>query len=936
MPRPSDAPSLPRQPWHALAVDAVADALGIPAGESGLDAAEVARRVARFGPNALPTVPVPGAWRVIVHQVRSPLVSVLLLAAGVSLALGDPLDAGFILLVVVVNTALGAWQEWRAERQAAALHELIGLQARVCRDGVERLVDAAALVPGDLVRLESGQRVPADLRLLEVAALRTDESLLTGESVAVVKGTDAVDAAAPVSDRPCMAHAGSLVVSGRARGVVVATGGETQVGRIAGAVVGTEAAKPPLVLRLERFGRQLSVVVLLACAVLAAIGLARGLPPLEVFFTAVALAVSAIPEGLPVAVTVALSIATRRMAARRVIVRRLAAVEGLGSCTCIASDKTGTLTVNRQAVRRVVLADGTVFDVDGAGDAPRGTIRARAIRAAPGAAPGEAAGEAPGEAPADALRPLAQAVVLCNEGVFVERDGAWHQGGDAVDVALLAFATKLGLDVTAVRAGAAVTRTIPFESSRAFAATFHRAADGERVAVKGAPEAVLAACRAQSLNGRDGPLDRTVAERTADALTADGYRVLAVAVGTAPEPAAPEPAAPTPPPAGPSDARLPPLTLLGFVALIDPPRPEARDAIARCRAAGITVVMITGDHPRTALAIARELGIAEAEAAVVSGATLARASASGEAEALVAGGRVFARVTPQQKLQIVTTLQRLGHLVAVTGDGVNDAPALKAANIGVAMGSGADVAKDTASLIVTDDRFASIEAGVEEGRVAYANIRKVTLQVVSTGAAEVLLLLLALAVGLPLPLTAVQLLWLNLVTNGIQDVALAFEAGEPDMMSQAPRRPGEGLFDRRLVEQAVLGGAVIGGVAFAAWWQLLAAGVAAGAARNAVLLLFVLMQNVHVFNCRSERRSAFRVPLARNRLLVAGVLAAQGLHLLALHLPLTQRILEVHPVTWLEWLLALGSALLLLATMEAYKQVRSRTARGPAPRAAAS
>jgi magnesium-transporting ATPase (P-type) len=355
--------------------------------------------------------------------------------------------------------------------------------------------------------------------------------------------------------------------------------------------------------------------------------------------------------------------------------------------------------------------------------------------------------------------------------------------------------------------------------------------------------------------------------------------------------------------------------------------------VAECRDAGIAVAMVTGDHPRTALAIARDLGIAAHDDEVVTGAQLADAGPpdGDAAAALVARGRVFARVSPLQKLHIVEALQRRGHFVAVTGDGVNDAPALKAANIGVAMGSGSDVTKDTASLIVTDDDFASIVAGVEEGRFAYENIRKVTLLVVSTGAAEVLLLLLALAVGLPLPLSAVQLLWLNLVTNGIQDVSLAFEGGEPGAMARPPRRPGEGLFDRLMVQQVVLGGLVMGGVTFGVWWSLLAAGVDEALARNELLLLFVLMQNVHVFNCRSERASAFRVPLRRNRVLVGGVVAAQGLHLLAMHLPFTQRLLGVRPVTPTEWAIAVGSALSILVVMETFKLDRAAAARRVTP-----
>jgi magnesium-transporting ATPase (P-type) len=628
------------------------------------------------------------------------------------------------------------------------------------------------------------------------------------------------------------------------------------------------------------------------------------MPWLEVFLLAVALAVSAIPEGLPVSVTVALSVATHRMARRHVIVRRLTAVEGLGSCTAIASDKTGTLTVNQQTLRRVVLPDGTTFEVSGEGYEPEGAVLdSVGSRLALGARP--------------ALDRLARAAVLSNEGVLRQTDGVWEHDGDAVDVALLVFAVKLGLDLDTLRASANVTGTIPFESEHAFAATFVREGAGERVLVKGALEVLLPRCASAVHADGEAALDAAAVHARADALTDAGYRVLAVADGL------------LPPGTEHSASALDKLVLLGLVALIDPPRAEARDSVARCQRAGITVSMITGDHPRTALAIARDLGIAEGEAAVVTGAKLLEAGdPDGEAfDALVRRGRVFARVAPLQKLHIVDALRRLGHFVAVTGDGVNDAPALKRANIGVAMGSGADVTKDTASLIIANDNFASIEAGVEEGRIAYDNIRKVTWLLVSTGTAEVILLLLALVSGLPLPLMAVQLLWLNLVTNGIQDKALAFEAGEADAMHRSPRDPREGVFNPVMIRQVLLGGLTMGAITFGMWTWLLGEGYTEAAARNQLLLLFVLMQNLHVFNCRSERRSAFAVSLRGNPLLLVGVLGAQGVHLAAMHVPVMQRLLGIGPVTAAEWARTLAAATLLVLVSEvakAYQRHRSR------------
>ncbi|MBX3133348.1 MAG: HAD-IC family P-type ATPase [Gemmatimonadaceae bacterium] len=870
--------------------------------ERGLTEAEVAERRARYGANTLPAPPKVTLVQVVLHQFLSPLIYILLAAAAVALVLQDFVDAGFILVVVALNAGLGAFQEWRAEQSAAALQGLLQVKARVRRDGRERQIPAEDLVPGDIVLLESGNRVPADLRLLRVSGLDVDEAFLTGESVPIRKRTDAVAADAPLGDRRNHAFAGATVLTGRATGVVIATGTATEVGKIARSVAEESASKSPLVQRMEVFARQISIVVVAACAGMAAVALSRGVAPSEVFFLAVALAVSAIPEGLPVAVTVALSIATNRMARRRVIVRKLTAVEGLGSCTMIASDKTGTLTVNRQTVRSLALPGGATLHVSGEGYNASGEVEHR-----------DAAAVSASERAA--VERLAQAVVRCNEGRLEPDGDAWMYEGDAVDVALLALGRKLAVTPEAATLGLRAVGEIPFESERAYAAAFHQDATGIEVSVKGAMERLLSRCtHMQTVDGLV-PLDAAAVEAQADAMSGAGERFIAVARGRL----ASDAGAPF------DDGTLPPLVLLGLVGLIDPPRPEARVAVAQCRAAGVSVAMVTGDHPRTAFAIAQDLGIADHEGQVVTGTMLQEAQQDqARVAALVAGGRVFARVAPLQKLHIVEAMQAAGHFVAVTGDGVNDAPALKRANIGIAMGSGSDVTKDTAALIVTDDNFASIEAGVEEGRFAYGNIRKVTYLLISMGAAEVLLFVVALLLGLPLPLLAVQLLWLNLVTNGIQDVALAFEGGEPGAMARPPRPPSEGIFNFQMIRQVVLSGVTMGAVTAAYWYALLAMGMPEASARNQLLMMFVLMQNVHVFNCRSEQVSAFRVPLSRNWVLVGGVAAALSLHVAATYLPFTQRLLRLEPLQPVQWMYPLALAFSVLAVMELYKAVKRR------------
>ncbi len=886
--------------WHCGTSETVLARLGASA--EGLSSAQAAERLASSGRNVLPHRPPPAWWQFALRQFQSPLIYILAVAALVSVAIGDAGDAGFIAVVLAVNATIGGVQEWRAERSSRALQQLLAVRASVLRDGDWRELDAEELAPGDVVALESGNRVPADLRLLEAHALEVDESLLTGESLAVAKDARwQGEADAPLAERLNMAHAGSSIVRGRARGVVVATAGRTAVGQLA-LDIASGGGRPPLLERMERFTRAIAISVLVASAVVGVLGVAlRGYGVSDMFLFAVALAVSAIPEGLPVALTVALSIASARMARRGVIVRRLAAVEGLGSCTLIASDKTGTLTCNELTVRVASLPDGRELDVSGEGYSPEGEVSVDA-------------------AARPSLERLARAVVLCNEGQLQRRNGEWTWRGDPTDVALLVFGHKAGVTREEELALAPLVDAIAFEPERQFAATFHRAASGDqRVFVKGAPERVLAMCA----------LDHAARERIAEqsaALAARGFRVLAVAEGIAQPDQESEGVA-----ADPSA-----LEFLGLVSMIDPLRAGAREAVQRCREAGIAVSMITGDHPVTALAIARDAGFAERADQVVTGRELAQLGPEEMVE-VVNRVRVFARATPRQKLELVDAARRAGHFVAVTGDGVNDAPALRRANIGVAMGrSGTDVAREAAELVISDDNFATLVAGVEEGRVAYDNVRKVVYLSLSTGAAEVLTLGLAVATGWPaidggaavLPLLPVQILWLNLVTNGIQDVALAFEPSEGDVLRRAPRPPSEPLVDRLMIQRTVLAASVMSIVGFGAFcWMVEVAGWTPERSRNALLLLMVLFQNLHIGNCRSETRSVFQLSPLRSPVLLAGTAAAFLLHIAAMHTPLLQRILALEPVdlpTLAALALAASSILVAMEAHKAWVRLRSR------------
>ncbi len=888
------------RPPYALGADAALAALG--SRRDGLDAEQVALRKALHGPNALPAPPPPGWLSIFGRQFLSPLIYVLLAATAVSLFLGAIDDAAFIAIVLLVNAAIGTVQEYHAEHSALALRDTVPNQAMVIRAGESFEIGAADLVPGDIVLLAPGFRVPADLRLTESSALAIDESLLTGESMAVAKmAGDVLPAGTVMADRCNMAFAGTIIEQGRGMGVVTATGLNTEVGKLAGSLAATSGGVPPLLQRMARFTLTLTLVLVGIIVLIGGVELARGTPWQDIFLIAVALAVAAIPEGLPAALTVALAISTRRMARRNVLVRRLVAVEALGSCTMIATDKTGTLTVNQLTVSKLVLPDGSAFEVSGEGIVPQGDFTRDGHTPEPGGQ--------------RAIGRAAKIAALCNEAFLGRRDGEWTAHGDSVDIALLVMAHKAGVTRAGALAKQPLSEQIPYEPARGFAATLHECGDGRQIYVKGALERVLPMCAYALHRSGDGRIDAEAIKAQAQTLAQRGFRVLALADGRYRQACPLEP------------ARLQGLTLVGLVAMVDPLRPQAASAMRACRKAGIDVCMITGDHPATALAIARDLGIAGPGSLAITGAQLAAAQAEDEAavERLVASAHVFARIEPGQKLAIVRALQRLGHFVAVTGDGVNDAPALTAAQVGVAMArSGTDVARESADLLLTDDDFASIVAGVEQGRIAYQNVRKVIFLLISTGAAEIVLFLLTMGAGLPIPLTALQLLWLNLATEGVQDVALAFEPGEGDEMQRNPRLPNEPVFDRIMTTRVIVSACVMGLVAFICYDVLLRLGDSVESARNMVLLLMVMFENVQVFNSRSERRSVAAQSLFTNPFLVIGTIGAQLLHIGAMYTPGLAHILDIAPVTLRQWGVMLLASLTLLGTMEVMKWLARR------------
>jgi Ca2+-transporting ATPase len=863
----------------------------------GLVPAEVAARLARHGPNQLEEAPPTGLWAILLHQFTSPLIYILLIATLVTLLLEEYADAIVIGVVLALNAVIGFVQERKAEMSVRALMHLVAPHARVIREGREWDIESRELVPGDLVLLESGGRVPADLRLISATALQVNESLFTGESIPVGKRTRSLAAEDLVmGDRTNMAYAGTVVASGRGRGYVVATGSATELGAIARHVRTGERTETPLQQRMTRFARVVAVVVAAAAGAAFALGVARGEPVADMFIVAVALAVSAIPEGLPVVFTITLALGVRRMARRNAIIRRLPAVETLGSTTVIGSDKTGTLTENRMTVRKIWAGERT-FTLSDAG-----TREAAALLP-------DGSSVAPSEE-----RPLhltLLAGVLTNEADVSLTDAGYESHGDPTEAALLIAAARLGLEPAEVRASHPVYAEVPFEPERQYSASVRLDGDEHVVFVKGAPERVLQMCT--ELLTAEGPvrLDRTTVLDAARELASEGLRVLGMACGKASRSWADGPGEP--------DG----LTFLGLQGSMDPPRAGVREAIAACQESGIRVVMITGDHIGTARAIGEQLGIAAPADAVLTGVEL-EAMDDSALRARVADVAIYARVAPEHKLRVVRALQHRGDVVAVTGDGVNDAPALKAADIGVAMGrSGTDVAREASDMVLADDNFVSIYAAVEEGRITFDNLRKVTFFLISTGVAEVLAILTTLLVQWPLPFLPAQILWLNLVTNGLQDVALAFEPGERGILKRPPRPRGEGVISRLLWERTLVAGLVMAvGTLSLFWWELRESGQV-GRAQSVALTTMVMFQAFHVGNCRSEGRSVLALTPWSNPFLFVATAAALLVHVAALYLPATRFLLRVEPLDVEAWVRMVAVASTILVAVELHKLFRS-------------
>lgn len=817
--------------WHHLDTDTAAHTLDV-APACGLDTTEAATRLARHGPNQPHQVPGRSALARFATQFTAPLVLVLIVAGVITAALGEHVDSAVIFGVVVINALVGYIQEGKAEAALAALARAIATHAIVVRNSVRQRLDAVRLVPGDIVWLAAGDRVPADLRLLTGHQLRTVEAALTGESAPIDKHTNALPLETLLADRRNMLYAGTHVVSGQGLGLVVATGEATATGRISRLIADTPSLVTPLTRKIGEFAQQLVWVILALAALTFAVGVARGEAMIDMLMAAVALAVGAIPEGLPAAMTITLAIGVGRMAKRRAIIRHLPAVETLGSVTVICSDKTGTLTENAMTVTEI-WAGGERFTVSGHGYAPQGALHRDGQEVAAIATP------------TAAVRETLLAGALCNDATLTHAEHHWKITGDPTEAALLVAARKGGLDETTLRDIFPRRDELPFDAARQSMATLHEVEGQTVIYVKGAVEKLLPAARVLlDSEGREMPLDHTAIENQAVQMAHCGLRVLALARRTVIH--------------GDSATSLDAavigegLTLLGLVGMIDPPRSRAIAAVRTCHAAGMRVKMITGDHAGTARAIARQIGIANsADAAVLTGRELAKLSEA-ELAARVREVDVFARVEPEQKLRLVRALQDNGEIVAMTGDGVNDAPALKAADIGIAMGEGGtEVAKEAAAMVLTDDNFATIEAAVEEGRGLYDNLVKFITWTLPTNLGEGLVILAAILAGVTLPITPLQILWINMTTAVLLGLPLAFEPAERGIMRRPPRPPGASILDRRLATRVLLVGVLMLLAAFGLFELALSRGHSLAAARTVAVNAFVIMEISYLFNCRS-------------------------------------------------------------------------------------
>ena len=876
--------------WHSYSIDKVYEIL--KTGREGLNNNEVSKRLNKYGKNELPSKKKESIVVKFFKQLLNPIVMLLASTVIISLFIGELVDAIAIFSIIIIDLTLGTYQEYKAEKNAEALSKMIVDTVKVLRNNKKIEVNSSDIVVGDIIYLESGDKISADARIIECDNLQVDESLLTGESASANKFTDVLDKEVLLADRDNMLYAGTNVITGRAKAVVVATGINTEIGKIADTVNSKKDTKSPLTIRIERFSKQISILVIINAIVIITILLSKGIPGSEIFLSVVALSVSTMPEGLPLAVTVALSVASSKMAKQNVIVKKLNSVETLGSCTVIATDKTGTLTVNEQTAKKVLLPDNSIYEIEGTGYSDKGNIITNDD--------------------IYKLKYISKLGIINNEGTIEKKNKKIIPIGDSIDVAFLILGMKTNVNKDDIE----IIDVIHYESEKKYSAVFYKYEDKIHCTVKGSIEKVIDFSNNMMVNNKKEPIDSDFLIKQNEDLAKEGYRVIALADGiikTKKESY--------------TEEDIKELNFYGLVGFIDPIREEAKVSVNECKTAGIKVIMVTGDHPLTAFAIGKELGIVTDYSEVTTGLEVSKHFKLGQKEFdnFIKDKKVFTRVTPMDKLEIVESLKRNGEFVAVTGDGVNDAPAIKSGNIGIAMGSGTDVSKETATMIITDDNFKSIVTGIKEGRTAYSNIRKVAYMLLSCGFAEVFFFIMSIVLDLPMPLVAIQLLWLNIVTDGLQDFSLSFEKSEKNIMKEKPRNPKESIFDKDLLIEVLLSGLTIGIIVFSVWYFLLTKlNMEVSLARGYIMVLMVFMQNIHVFNCRSEKQSAFKMSIKDNPLIVFSIVVAIILQIIIMEVPILSHFLQTSTVPITDMLILLMISSIILFVMELYKMIRYR------------
>lgn len=859
---------------------------------NGLSSKEVLERQKRYGKNVLPKKKQDGIFKIFLRQIIDPIILILLVTIIFSFVTREYFDMFAIILIVLIDLIMGTIQEYTAIKKALSLENIIKVKCKVLRDNKEVIIDSDELVIGDIVYLESGNKISADLRILEDYNLTVDESVLTGESIAVYKDNREVKKDASIFERSNILYAGCMVLTGRCVCVVIGIGVDTELGKIASSVSNTKETKSPLTIRIQKFSKQISLIVIGMAIILTILLVLKGNSLNDVFMLVVALSISALPEGLPLALTMALTIASSRMLKKNVIVKKLNSVESLGSCTLIASDKTGTLTVNEQTAKMLVLPNGKEFEVTGSGYNLDGHVIIN------------------DKEDTNSVLELIKLGLINNEASLEIRDKEVEYQGDSIDVAFLTLALKMQVKKDDIE----IVKIIPYESVNKYSAVFYKIKGDKNLycTVKGSVEKILSFVNTMQVDDKVMGLDIELIKKQNEELARDGYRVIALASSKVKSSEYLE-----------SDICN--LTFKGLVGFIDPVRDDCKESINECLKAGVKVVMITGDHPLTSFKIAKDLGIVENKNQVASSLEIEKKLQEGKLafDEYIKEKRVFARVTPLQKLEIVNAYKRIGEFVAVTGDGVNDAPALKSANIGIAMASGVDVSLETSNMILGDDKFSSIVLGIVEGRCAYSNIRKVTYMLISCGLAEVLFFFLSMFFNLPLPLLAIQLLWLNIVTDGLQDLALSFEEAESDIMDYKPRNPKENLFDKVLIKEVLVSGITIGGIVFLIWVYLInILKFDINISRSYIMILMVFMQNIHVLNCRSENKSIFSPKLKKNPLVIFSIVSSITLQIVIMRIPFLAKFFKMEIVPFKDIIVLFIISLIILLVMELYKYLK--------------